>query len=271
MKDKHTLTCPAFCYLQDMTVVEITEQVINECGDKIPKHVGIIMDGNGRWAQSKGMPRLYGHKKGVDAVRNAVSFCRKTNIKSLTLFAFSSENWLRPEKEVSGLMSLFMTVLTKEVKNLFKNDVRLKVVGDITRFSPSIQKKVAQAEEKTKDCTGMTLNIAANYGGRWDITQACQRVAEQVIKQEINPEDISEELIDSFTCFAGQEPLDLLIRTGGEVRVSNFMLWQLAYSELHFSKVYWPEFDESEFANAIACYAGTERRFGLTGEQVKNN
>lgn len=252
-----------------MTEVEITEQVINEFGDNVPKHVGIIMDGNGRWAQSKGMPRLYGHKKGVDAVRNAVSFCRKTKIQSLTLFAFSSENWLRPEEEVSGLMSLFMTVLTKEVKNLLKNDVRLKVVGDTTRFSASIQKKIEEAEQKTQECKGMTLNIAANYGGRWDITQACQNVTEKVMKQEIKLEDINEELLDSFTCFAGQPPLDLLIRTGGEVRVSNFMLWQLAYAELYFTKVYWPEFDEREFANAIASFVGTERRFGLTGEQVK--
>lgn len=251
--------------------MEITEQVVQEFSENLPQHVGIIMDGNGRWAQKKGMPRLYGHKKGVDAVRNAVSFCRKTNIKSLTLFAFSSENWSRPEEEVSGLMSLFMTVLTKEVKSLVKNNVKLKIVGDLTKFSPSIQQKVIDAEEKTKDCTALTLNIAANYGGRWDITQACKSLAQQVLEQQVNLDDINEQLLDSLTCFAGQPSLDLLIRTGGETRVSNFMLWQLAYSELYFSPVFWPEFNDGEFANAIASFAGTERRFGLTGEQVKNN
>ena len=261
--------CPAFCYLQDMAEVEITDQVLQEFGDQLPKHVGIIMDGNGRWAQRKGMPRLYGHKKGVDAVRSSVSFCRKTNIKSLTLFAFSSENWSRPEDEVSGLMALFLKVLTKEVKSLLKNDVRLKIVGDLSRFSPTIQKKVQEAEAATKECSALTLNIAANYGGRWDITQACKTLAEKVAAQEVNVDDINEELIDSFTCFAGQAPLDLLIRTGGETRVSNFMLWQLAYAELYFSQVFWPDFSEDEFANAIASFVGTERRFGLTGEQVK--
>lgn len=251
--------------------MDITEQLTQEFGESLPKHVGIIMDGNGRWAQKKGMPRLYGHKKGVDAVRNAVRFCRRTNIQSLTLFAFSSENWLRPEEEVSGLMELFLKVLTKEVKSLAKNDVKLKIVGDLTRFSPSIQRKVEEAEERTKDCSGMTLNIAANYGGRWDIAQACKQVASQVAEQKVKLDDIDEELINSFTCFAGQAPLDLLIRTGGEIRVSNFMLWQLAYSELYFSKVYWPEFGDEEFANAVASFVGTERRFGKTGEQVKNN
>jgi len=251
--------------------VEITQQVIEEFGDDVPQHVGIIMDGNGRWAQKKGMPRLYGHKKGVDAVRNAVRFCRKTNIKSLTLFAFSSENWLRPEEEVSGLMELFMKVLTKEVKSLVKNNVKLKIVGDLAKFSPSIQKKVEEAELKTQSCDGLILNIAANYGGRWDITQACKQVAQKVAEQKLDIKDIDETLLDSFTCFAGQAPLDLLIRTGGEVRVSNFMLWQLAYSELYFSSAFWPEFDDKEFANAVASFVGTERRFGLTGEQVKNN
>lgn len=249
--------------------MEITEQVTKEFGDSVPKHVGIIMDGNGRWAQKKGMPRLYGHKKGVDAVRNTVRFCREVNIESLTLFAFSSENWLRPEEEVSGLMSLFMRVLTVEAKNLLKNDVKLKIVGDLSRFSESIQQKVKEAEEKTKDCKGLTLNIAANYGGRWDIAQACKKVAMELALDKVKAEDINEELINSYTCFADQAPLDLLIRTGGEVRVSNFMLWQLAYAELHFTQAYWPEFDDKEFANAIASFAGTERRFGMTGEQVQ--
>jgi undecaprenyl diphosphate synthase len=254
-----------------MTKVDISQQVIEEFKDSIPKHIGIIMDGNGRWAQKKGMPRVYGHKKGVDAVRNAVAFCRKVGVESLTLFAFSSENWKRPEEEVSGLMDLFMFVLTKEVKNLSKNNVRLKIIGDLSKFSEGIQKKVAEAEAKTKDNTGLTLNVAANYGGRWDIAQACQKVAELVEQGKLQPSDVNEDTINQYTSFSEQSDLDLLIRTGGEVRVSNFMLWQLAYSELCFSDVYWPDFGDVELANAIASFAGKERRFGLTGEQVKNN
>jgi undecaprenyl diphosphate synthase len=252
-----------------MAKTEISDQVLEHYSDSIPQHVGIIMDGNGRWAQKKGMPRVYGHKKGVDSVRKAVRFARKVGIKSLTLFAFSSENWKRPEEEVSGLMELFMLVLTKEVKTLHKNNVRLKIVGDLSAFSKNIQKKVSEAHTLTQDNTGLVLNVAANYGGRWDIVQAAAKVAEQVKDNQIALSDIDEALFDSFTSFAEQPELDLLIRTGGEVRVSNFLLWQLAYAELHFSPLFWPEFDELAFAQAIEAFAGKERRFGLTGEQVK--
>ncbi|NVK24253.1 MAG: di-trans,poly-cis-decaprenylcistransferase [Gammaproteobacteria bacterium] len=251
-----------------MAKVDIAQQVLEHYSESIPKHIGIIMDGNGRWAKNKGMPRVYGHKKGVDSVRNAVRFCRKVGVESLTLFAFSSENWKRPEEEVSGLMDLFMYVLTKEVKNLHKNNVVLKIVGDISAFSNSIQQKVKEAQELTGDNTGLILNVAANYGGRWDIVEACKRVAEQVKNGDVSVDDITEDSFDDETAFASQQPLDLLIRTGGEVRVSNFMLWQLAYAELHFSPVYWPEFNDQELAIAIEAFAGTERRFGLTGEQV---
>ena len=254
-----------------MAKADLSQQVLEEFKDSIPKHIGIIMDGNGRWAKQRGMPRVYGHKKGVDSVRNAVAFCRKVGVQSLTLFAFSSENWKRPEDEVSGLMELFMFVLTKEVKNLHKNNVKLKIVGDLSKFSDAIQSKVKEAEDKTKDNSGLILNVAANYGGRWDIAQACQQVAQQVAEGNLSASDINEDTINSYTSFFEQHDLDLLIRTGGEVRVSNFMLWQLAYAELHFSDAFWPDFDETEFANAIASFAGTERRFGLTGEQVQNN
>jgi len=249
---------------------DIASQVFEHYGASIPQHVGIIMDGNGRWAQLKGMPRIYGHKKGVDAVREAVKFSRQVGIKSLTLFAFSSENWKRPEDEVSGLMDLFMMVLTKEVKVLHKNNVRLKVVGDLSGFSSSIQAKVEKAHAMTRDNDGLTLNIAANYGGRWDIVQAAKRVAQDAVDGKLQPADITEDLFDSYTSYAEQAPLDLLIRTGGETRVSNFLLWQLAYAELHFSKLYWPEFGPAAFAGAIEDFVGTERRFGLTGEQVKS-
>lgn len=249
---------------------DIAAQVVEHYGDAIPKHVGIIMDGNGRWAQLKGMPRIYGHKKGVDAVRDAVKFSRQVGIRSLTLFAFSSENWKRPQEEVSGLMDLFMMVLTKEVKVLNKNNVRLKVVGDLSGFSSSIQSKVAKAHELTKDNDGLTLNIAANYGGRWDIVQATKKIAQDVADGKLQTSDITEDVFDSYTSYAEQAPLDLLIRTGGETRVSNFLLWQLAYAELHFSELYWPEFGQVAFAGAIEDFVGTERRFGLTGEQVKS-
>jgi undecaprenyl diphosphate synthase len=253
-----------------MAKVDLAQQVLEHYSECIPKHIGVIMDGNGRWAKNKGMPRVYGHKKGVDSVRGAVRFCRKIGVESLTLFAFSSENWKRPEEEVTGLMDLFMFVLTKEVKNLHKNNVALKIVGDVSGFSESIQQKVNEAEALTGENTGLKLNVAANYGGRWDIVQASKKLAERVKAGELEVAQINEDLFDAETSFSNQQPLDLLIRTGGEVRVSNFMLWQLAYAELYFSPVFWPEFDEREFAIAIESFAGTERRFGLTGEQVSS-
>lgn len=246
------------------------ETVINECQDSIPRHVGIIMDGNGRWAQKRKMPRAYGHKKGVDAVRRAVRFATQLGIESLTLFAFSSENWKRPQEEVSGLMDLFMLVLTKEVKTLHKNNIKLNIIGDVDGFSESIQDKVIAAQEMTKHNGALTLNIAANYGGRWDITQACRVIAEKVANKQISTEQITEQLIDEYVSCSDQAPLDLMIRTGGETRISNFLLWQAAYAELHFCSLYWPEFDDNAFANAVMQFAGTERRFGLTGEQIKS-
>lgn len=245
------------------------QELLSADGIVIPNHVGIIMDGNGRWAQQRGMPRVYGHKKGVDAVRTSVSFARKVGVKSLTLFAFSSENWKRPEDEVSGLMELFSLLLKREVKNLHKHNVRLKIVGDLSGFSEGLRKKIHDAHELTENNDGLTLNIAANYGGRWDIVNACQQLASKVKAGELHVEHIDEEVFDQFTAFAAQPQLDLLIRTGGEMRVSNFMLWQLAYAELIFSALYWPDFDEQAFADAIEAFSTKERRFGLTGEQVR--
>jgi len=241
---------------------EITQQTL-------PKHIAIIMDGNGRWAQAQGKPRVFGHKKGVDAVRNAVTFCQKLEISSLTLFAFSSENWQRPEQEVSTLMELFMFVLTKEVKKLHKNNVKLKIMGELSRFSDKLQKRVVEAEELTKNNTGLCLNIAANYGGRWDITQATKKVAALVSEGKIKNEDINEDLISQHIMMADQPALDLLIRTGGDLRISNFLLWQAAYAELYFTDILWPDFNDEAFADSIACYVSRERRFGCTGEQIK--
>ncbi|MFC0116421.1 isoprenyl transferase [Pseudoalteromonas xiamenensis] len=235
----------------------------------LPKHIAIIMDGNGRWAQARHRPRVFGHKKGVDAVRSAVQFCSKLGVKSLTLFAFSSENWRRPEDEVSTLMELFLFVLTKEVKKLHKNNVKLTIIGDLSKFPENLQQKVVDSETLTQDNTGLQLNIAANYGGRWDITNAAQQLASDVASGKLQPSDITEDAITSRLSMAEQPELDLLIRTGGDLRISNFLLWQAAYAELYFTQTLWPDFDEAAFAEAIACYVSRERRFGCTGEQIK--
>lgn len=235
----------------------------------LPRHVGIIMDGNGRWAERQHKPRVWGHKKGVDAVRRAVSFCRKLNIPSLTLFAFSSENWRRPEDEVSSLMELFMFVLSKEIKLLHRNQVKLKIIGDTSRFSSSLQSKIAEAEALTAANTGMTLNVCANYGGRWDIANAARQLAEQVKAGLIEPADVTEQAMNPLIQMSDQAELDLLIRTGGDIRISNFLLWQAAYAELCFIDTLWPDFDEQVFADAIASFVSRERRFGCTGAQIR--
>ncbi|OCQ23882.1 di-trans,poly-cis-decaprenylcistransferase [Pseudoalteromonas luteoviolacea] len=235
----------------------------------LPKHVAIIMDGNGRWAQARKRPRAYGHKKGVDSVRSAVQFCTKLGIESLTLFAFSSENWRRPEDEVSTLMELFLFVLSQEVKKLHKNNVKLKIIGDISKFPESLQAKVHDAHALTANNTGLTLNVAANYGGRWDIVTAAQSLATQVQQGELSVADITEDALSEKLTMAEQSPLDLLIRTGGDYRISNFLLWQAAYAELYFTETLWPDFKEEAFSEAIACYISRERRFGCTGEQIQ--
>lgn len=235
----------------------------------LPKHIGIIMDGNGRWAERQGKPRVWGHKKGVDAVRRAVRFCRQLNIPSLTLFAFSSENWRRPEDEVSSLMELFMFVLQKEIKLLHKNQVRLRIIGDISRFSDKLQRKIAEAEQFTAGNTGLTLNVCANYGGRWDIANAAQQLAAQVAAGTLQVEDINEQRLAEHIQMRDQAELDLLIRTGGDIRISNFLLWQAAYAELCFIDTLWPDFDEQVFADAIASFVSRERRFGCTGAQIR--
>lgn len=235
----------------------------------LPQHVAIIMDGNGRWAQQQGKPRVWGHKKGVEAVRRSVSLCRELGIPSLTLFAFSSENWRRPEDEVSTLMQLFLMVLQTEVKTLHKHNVRLKVVGDLSAFSDKLKANIAKAEQLTANNTALTLNIAANYGGRWDITHAAQALAREVQAGTLAPEQITETLLAQHIQMHDQPELDLLIRTGGDLRISNFLLWQAAYAEFWFTETLWPDFDQQVFADAIAAFVNRERRFGCTGEQVR--
>lgn len=241
---------------------------VPETKDLVPQHVAIIMDGNGRWAQQRGKRRTAGHKAGAEAVRNAVAFARKTGIQSLTLFAFSSENWKRPKEEVSVLMELFLTVLQREVKKLHKHGVQLRIIGDIAQFSPRLQQRIRDAELLTVDNRSLTLNIAANYGGRWDITQATKAVANAVQQGDLQITDINEQVLAEHMQLADQPTPDLLIRTGGERRISNFLLWQLAYAEFYFAEVLWPDFSAEHFAAAIADYATRERRFGLTSQQI---
>ncbi len=251
-------------------MIVATDLVFKEDVKKIPQHIAIIMDGNGRWAQAQGKGRIAGHKAGVESVRAAVKGARKAEVKALTLFAFSSENWQRPEKEVSMLMDLFMFVLTKEVKRLHKNNIRFQVIGDLSRFSEKLQKSITKSEQLTINNTGLVLSIAANYGGRWDIANAAKQLASQVKNNEMTLDDINEESLHEHTCLAQLPSLDLLLRTGGDYRISNFLLWQAAYAEFYFTEILWPDFNESEFEQALDVFDQRERRFGKTGEQVLN-
>ena len=236
---------------------------------KVPQHVAIIMDGNGRWAKKKGKIRTFGHRAGVESVRAAVRFARQSNIQVLTLFAFSSENWKRPEEEVSVLMDLFNLVLNKEAKRLNKNGVRLQVLGDLSRFDDKLVSKIRKAEEMTSENTDLVLNIAANYGGRWDILHAAKQMAQDIAAGNVAVDDIDEAGFDQYISTQGLPELDLLIRTGGEHRISNFLLWQCAYAELYFTDVLWPDFDEEAFYLAVKDFSERQRRFGLIGEQVE--
>ena len=235
----------------------------------IPKHVAIIMDGNGRWAQKKGSPRIAGHKAGVETVRSVIQTCVEKGIEVVTLFAFSSENWRRPKKEVNLLMSLFLVALQREVKKLHKNDVKLKIIGDVSAFDNKIQAQIKKSVELTKDNKTLILNIAANYGGQWDITQSVKSLARKVESGELKAEDITSDLINQNLCMSDLPEPDLFIRTGGEQRISNFLIWQLAYSELYFTDTLWPDFDRQAFEVALDSFAGRQRRFGHTGEQIE--
>jgi undecaprenyl diphosphate synthase len=235
----------------------------------LPQHVAVIMDGNGRWARRRGMPRIAGHRQGLARVRELVSACGDRGIPHLTLFAFSSENWRRPEQEVRLLMDLFLTALEREVQKLHENNVRFRVIGDIAGFGPKIGARIRQAERLTQDNTALTLTIAANYGGRWDIAQAAAELARRAAAGEIRPEDITPESFEPHLSLSGCPEPDFFIRTGGEQRISNFLLWQLAYTELYFTPVLWPDFDRAQFEQALLSFAGRERRFGMTGEQIE--
>jgi undecaprenyl diphosphate synthase len=238
--------------------------------DDVPKHVAIIMDGNGRWATRRFLPRVAGHKKGVDSVRNIVDACIARDIKYLTLFAFSSENWRRPPDEVTLLMRLFIHVLEREFNRMHRKGIRLRVIGDLSAFEPRLQKLVVDVEERTRDNTKLTLSIAANYGGRWDILQATRRLLTDRPELGQHPEQIDEALLTSYMAMAYAPEPDLFIRTGGEKRISNFLIWQLAYTELYFTDCLWPDFDSKQFDLACESYGGRERRFGRTSAQMQN-
>ena len=232
----------------------------------IPRHVAIIMDGNGRWATKRFMPRVAGHSEGLEAVRKIVEECVRQNVQYLTLFAFSSENWRRPPEEVGFLTKLFLKSLRKEVARLAENNIRLKMIGDLSRFGTAITEMVEFSEDKTKDCKRLTLTIAANYGGRWDILQAMQKVL--IANPHLQATDLTESLLLPHLSMAYAPEPDLFIRTGGEQRVSNFLLWQLAYTELYFTDTLWPDFDATQLQAAFAWYAQRERRFGRTSAQL---
>jgi undecaprenyl diphosphate synthase len=232
----------------------------------IPKHLAIIMDGNGRWATKRFLPRVAGHSQGLNTVREIVKECGDLGVEYLTLFAFSSENWRRPAEEVGFLMKLFLTALEKEVSRLDKNNVRLRVVGDLTKFDEQIQERVVQAEEKTAHNTGLNLTIAANYGGRWDMLQAVSACLKA--NPGLTPEGVTEALLTPHLSMSYAPEPDLFIRTGGEQRISNFLLWQLAYTELYFTDLLWPDFDAKALQASFAWYREHERRFGRTSAQV---
>ena len=233
----------------------------------VPRHVAIIMDGNNRWAKKRLLPGVAGHKAGVDAVRAVIEVCVESGVEVLTLFAFSSENWQRPADEVSALMELFLTALRREARKLSQNGIRLRIIGDRSRFHPELQAAMAEAEALASEGRFL-LQVAANYGGQWDITQAARQLAERVQAGELRAEQIDAAMLEGCLATAGQPLPDLCIRTGGEHRISNFLLWQLAYSELYFSDLYWPDFKHEAMRKALANFATRQRRFGKTGDQV---
>ncbi len=238
-------------------------------GMDVPHHVAIIMDGNGRWAKSRSQPRHMGHRAGVKSVRETVESAAKRGVKYLTLFAFSSENWQRPQQEVSRLMNLFLEALQREVDELHRNNVRLRFVGARAQLRPKLVRKIDAAEQQTKENSGLTLIVAVAYGGRWDIVNAARQLASKVAGEKISIEDIGDEVFAKELALSGVPDPDLLIRTGGEQRISNFLLWNLAYSELYFCDCLWPDFREREFDDALVFYGMRQRRYGHTGEQVE--
>lgn len=236
----------------------------------IPKHVAVVMDGNGRWAKKRFLPRSAGHRAGVSATREIVENCHQQGIEALTIFAFSSENWSRPKKEVDALMSIFISTLKSEMLKLKKQNVCVKFIGDRSAFADDLQSVINETEKQTADNTGLALTIAANYGGRWDVTDACKSIAQKISSGDLVVDDIDESLMSKELCLAGLPEIDLFIRTGGERRISNFLLWQLAYTELYFTDTLWPDFNKASLEDSIEWYGTRQRRFGKTPAQIQN-
>ncbi len=251
-------------------MIQSPDSVVTLSSAEMPRHIAIIMDGNGRWAKKKFLPRTAGHQAGVKAVQKTVQRCAENGIDVLTLFAFSSENWRRPQEEVSILMELFVSALEEQTESLHKNGIRLRFIGDKTAFSAKLQSEISESENITQKNSGLTLVIAANYGGRWDMTQAFKKLADKIQLGEIRADDVTTEAIENGLSFSDLPEPDLFIRTGGECRISNFLLWQLAYTELYFTPTLWPDFDENSLDSALEAYAGRQRRFGYTGEQIES-
>ena len=237
--------------------------------DRLPRHIAVIMDGNGRWAKEQGKMRVFGHQHGVDAVRNVTEACAELGVEYLTLYAFSTENWNRSSFEVDALMSLLTQALKTEVKTLNDNNIRLDAVGDLTRLPKLQYNALMSAIENTKDNTRMTLTLCLSYSGRWELTETVKKIAGKVKNGELNPEDINEKMVSDNLATSYMPDPELLIRTSGEIRISNFLLWQLAHSELYFTKKYWPDFSKEDLYEAIIDYQSRERRFGKTSEQLK--
>lgn len=236
--------------------------------NNVPRHIAIIMDGNGRWAAERGKPRSFGHQAGVDTVRRITSECTRLGVRYLTLYTFSTENWNRPAGEVAALMGLVLSSLEDEI--FMKNNVRFRVIGDIGRLPEVVRRKLAETEEHTAGNTVMTMVVALSYSARWEITRAVRNIAGRVAEKALSPDDIDEDMVSENLVTSFMPDPDLLIRTGGEVRVSNYLLWQIAYSELYFCDTYWPDFSEDDLHKAIISYQGRQRRFGKTGEQVED-
>lgn len=243
--------------------------VMMSANKKLPKHIAIIMDGNGRWAKKRLLPRMAGHREGYKSVKKIVRTCGELGIETLTLFAFSSENWRRPPLEVKGILKLFMIALREEIRELHTNNVKLKIIGDTSIFAKELRDAIQAAEQLTINNTGLQLVIAANYGGQWDIVQAAQKIAKQIEAGLLTSDAINPDLFSATLSTNEFSPPDLFIRTSGERRISNFLLWQLAYTELYFTDVLWPDFSEQNLMEALSYYAGKQRRFGYTGEQIE--
>ena len=238
---------------------------------EIPRHIAIVMDGNGRWAKQRNRPRGMGHQAGLKALRSTIEHCVHLGVETLTVFAFSSENWNRPDDEISRLMKLFMRALDNEVSELHRNGIRVCFIGEKTAFQPAIQKKMSAAQALTADNNKLTTNIAVNYGGRWDITQAARQVANAVADGSLSVGEVNEDTFAQFLALADAPDPDLFIRTGGELRISNFLLWQSAYTEFYFTPVLWPDFDGQVLDQAISVFRARERRYGQTSEQMRKS